>query len=158
MLSSDEIIYKILIDNKKEGNKLLEKFHIRYPSKDVIAQESNSIVIGVVSTEQHEEFLEASSYRDLTEILIVTKIKDYNRAVKVIKTVTREVNRLLKKNTDKFPNRVAIRNIAPEYNQDFVLNKGHIMVECITAPVDDDIEEEEIDAVCKILLEDMEIK
>ena len=64
----------------------------------------------------------------------------------------------MKKNTDKFPNRVAIRNIAPEYNQDFVLNKGHIMVECITAPVDDDIEEEEIDAVCKILLEDMEIK
>ena len=80
MLSTDEIIYSILTNEKKNGNQILNHFQINYPSKKV-ASESNSIFIGVVSSEIHTEMTDASEYKDLIEILITTKIKDYKRAI-----------------------------------------------------------------------------
>ena len=37
-------------------------------------------------------------------------------------------------NRSKFPNRPIIRNINPEFNNDFILTRGHIMIECNTEP------------------------
>lgn len=155
MLSSDEIIYKILSESKKEGNQILQHFHISYPDKTV-ARESNSIYVAVVSSEPNNELFEATEYRDLVEVLVATKIKDYKRAVTVIKTVTREIIRLIKTNED-FDVTPIVRNIAPEYDPNFVLNKGHIMVEVITK-IDDYLDDETVENVCKILVEDIQVE
>lgn len=155
MLSSDEIIYNYLLQEKENGNQLLQYFHISYPSKN-IARESNSIYVACVSSEPESETLEGTEYRDLIEILVVTKIRDYKRAVTVIKTIISEIIRLIKECPD-FVTRPVIRNISPEYNQDFVLTKGHIMVECLSG-VEDYNEPELIGNVCKILIEDIEVK
>ncbi|MBR0369701.1 MAG: hypothetical protein IJH63_03115 [Methanobrevibacter sp.] len=157
MLSTDEIIYSILINEKKNGNQILKHFQISYPSKKV-ASESNSIFIGAVSSEIHTEMTDASEYKDLTEILITTKIKDYKRAIFTIKTVSKEIIKIIKENTDSFPFKPIIRNIAPEYNPSFVLNRGHIMIECLTELEEYNNDEESIEKVCKILLNDIEVE
>ena len=90
MLSIDELIYDILITEQENGNELLQHFHIQYPSPKV-AEESNSIFVAVVSSEPNTEMLDSTEYRDLVEILVVTKIKEYRDAVTVIKTTIREI-------------------------------------------------------------------
>lgn len=155
MLSSDEIILNLLKEAQDNGNRILQHFHISYPDK-TIARESNSIYIGVVSTEPNTELFDATEYRDLVEVMVTTKIKDYRRSVTVIKTVIREINRLIKSNPN-FAIRPVIRNIAPEYNSNFVINKGHIMVEVLTE-IDDFISDETIENVCNILSEDIEVE
>ena len=157
MLSSDETIYSVLKKAKKDGNQVLEHFQIMYPSKKV-ASESNTIFIGVVSSEIHTEMNNASEYKDLIEILITTKIKDYKRAIFTIKTVSKEIIRILKENTDSFPFKPIIRNIAPEYNPNFVLNRGHIMVECLTDIETYENDEESIEKVCSILVNEDKIE
>ena len=153
MLSSDVIIHDLLIKAKNEGNELLQHFHIKYPSPDV-AVESNSIFVGAVSSEPNQELFETTEYRDLVEVLVVTKIRDYENAVTVIKTVIREIVKLIKSSAD-FPVRPIVRNIAPEYNQNFVLTKGHIMVECLTE-IEEEIPEDTVKNVCNILIKEVE--
>lgn len=157
MLSTDEIIYSLLKDEKENGNKILNYFQIMYPSKKV-ASESNTIFIGVVSSELHTEMNDASEYKDLVEILITTKINDYKRAIFTIKTVSKEIIKIIKENSDLFPIKPIIRNIAPEYNPNFVLNRGHIMVECLTDLEKDVVDDESVDKVCKILLDETKIE
>lgn len=157
MLSSDELIYNLLTTAKTDGNPLLEHFYISYPDKTIM-RESNAIYIAVVSTEPSMELYDSTEYRDLVEILVSTKIKDYRRAVNVIKTVIREIIRILKTDAgDDFSIRPVIRNIAPEYNPNYVLNKGHIMVEVITE-IDNVISDETVENVCNILTEDIEVE
>ena len=152
MLSIDELIYDILITEQENGNELLQHFHIQYPSSKV-AEESNSIFVAVVSSEPNTEMLDSTEYRDLVEILVVTKIKEYRDAVTVIKTTIREIIRILKEDT-QFDITPIIRNISAEYNPDFVLNKGHIMVEAITE-IENSTPPETYDKVCQILVEDI---
>lgn len=154
MLSSDEIIYNLILTEKQNGNPILQHFHISYPSTNV-ARESNTIFVAVVSSEPNTELFETTEYKDLIEILIVTKIRDYKRAKFVIKNVTRELIKLIK-NCTEFDVRPIVRNIAPEYNSNFVLNKGHIMIE-ILGELEDETPVETIDKVCSILLEDIEV-
>ena len=156
MLSSDEIIYNILIEAQKHGNPILEHFHIQYPSRK-IAEESNSIFVAVVSSEPNTELFEATEYRDLVEVLVVTKIRDYKDAVTVIKTTIHEIINIIKSNEEDFDVRPIVRNIAPEYNSDFVLNKGHIMVEVLTE-IENEKPQDVYDKVCSILVEDIEVE
>ena len=46
----------------------------------------------------------------------------------------------------------------PEYNPNFVLNRGHIMVECLTDLEKDVVDDESVDKVCKILLDETKIE
>lgn len=154
MLSADEKIYNILT-TAQQDNTLLEKFHIEYPSRK-IAEESNSIFIAAVSSEPENELFEATEYRDLVEILVITKIRDYRDAVTVIKTVIREIIRILKQSEDIFPVTPITRNISAEYNPDYVLNKGHIFVEALTE-IEDNIPDETYEKVCNILVENIEV-
>lgn len=154
MLSSDEIIYNILT-NAQQDNELLQQLHIEYPSRKV-AEESNSIFIAAVSSEPNNEMLDSTEYRDLVEILVTTKIRDYRDAVTVIKTVIREITRILKQ-SNEFDVTPIVRNIAPEYNSNFVLNKGHIMVEVLTE-IEDNIPQETYDKVCSILINNIEVE
>lgn len=151
MLELDEIILKILHDAKRDNNILLKHFIIQHPSKRV-AQESNSIFIACVSSENNIDGFDFSTFRDLVEILIVTKQNEYDKAIKVIKTVSTEICRLIMENTDKFPNKPVIRNINPEFNNDFLLTRGHIMVQCNTDPVTFDLTDDEY-SICDIILE-----
>lgn len=155
MLSSDVIIHDLLLKAKEDGNELLQYFHIGYPSKNV-ARESNSIFVAAVSSEPSMEMFETTEYKDLVEILVVTKIRDYKKAVEVIKTVILEIIRLIK-TSDEFEIRPVVRNIAPEYNPNFVLNKGHIMVECITS-IEDLVSKDKTRNVCNILIGEIEEK
>ena len=133
MLNIDETILQILQMEKKSGNQLLKHFHIQHPSKKVM-EESNSIFVATVSSENNRDGFDFSSFRDLVEILIVTKQKDYYKAITIIKTVSYEICKVIMENRSKFPNRPIIRNINPEFNKDFILTRGHIMIECNTEP------------------------
>ena len=153
MLSTDEIILQILMDEKKAGNTLLQHFHIQHPSKRV-AEESNSIFVACVSSENNLEGYDFNTFKDLVEILIVTKQVDYTKAINIIKTVSKEICRLIIKNQKKFPNKPTIRNINPEFNHDYVLNRGHIMIQCNTEPVSFDITDDEY-SICEVILNEI---
>lgn len=151
MLELDNIILKILTNEKNNGNRLLKHFHIQHPSKRV-AEESNSIFVASVSSENNIDGFDFSSFTDLCEILIVTKQQDYNKAIKIIKTVSYEICRLIMENQNLFPNKPVIRNVNPEFNMDFILTRGHIMVQCKTNPITFDLSEDEYN-ICDLYLE-----
>lgn len=151
MLDTDEIILNILNTSKSNGNQLLQHFHIQYPNKR-IAEESNSIFIATVSSENNIDGFDFSTFTDLVEILVVTKQEDYRKAITIIKTVSKEVCNLIMQNTDKFPNKPVIRNINPELNMDFILTRGHIMIAVNTEPEDFEVSEEEYN-ICNLFLE-----
>ena len=155
MLSTDETILNILINAKQEGNELLQHFKINYPSNQV-AEESNSIFIASVDSEANSIGFDAQSFTDRVEILLVTKNREYQTAIKIIKTVSREVIRLILKNKDLFPNKPIIERVTPEYNVDFVLTRGHIMVQVNTGMDDFDEDSEKL-SVCQILADEMEV-
>ena len=151
MLDTDEIILNILNTAKSNGNQLLKHFHIQYPNKR-IAEESNSIFIATVSSENNIDGFDFSTFTDLVEILIVTKQEDYRKAITIIKTVSKEISKLIMQNTDKFPNKPVIRNINPELNKDFILTRGHLMIAVNTEPVDFEVSTEEYN-ICNLFLE-----
>lgn len=155
ILETDEIIYNILKTAKEDGAKILEPYIIRYPS-DVVMKESNAIYVATVDSESVNEGYDFSQYNDLVEILIVTKQRDYQKAIRVIKGTSRYIVGLIKQNKSQFSNSPIIRNITPEYNRNFVLTRGHIMVQVRTNPIDDIVSEEEQLEICKILVEDIE--
>lgn len=151
MLSTDNVILNILKDEKEKGNEILQPFNISHPSKRV-AMESNSIFVACVSSENQLEGFDFERFKDLVEILIVTKQLDYNDAISLIKTVTYEICHLIHENSDKFPLRPVIRSINPEFNRDYVLTRGHIMVQCITEPVDWNVSDDEYWNVCNVII------
>lgn len=154
MLQSDEIILKILLKAKNEGNQLLEHFKIGYPSKQVV-QESNNIFVGAVDSESNLEGFEFSSFTDLVEVLIVTKNRNYVESVKIIKIVAKEITRLIYENVDLFDEKPVIRNLTPEYNRDFVLTRGHMRIQVKSNP-EQLIPTDEDYCLCNILLEKIE--
>ncbi len=154
MLSTDKTILRLLQEEKRDGNLLLRHFHIQHPNKRV-AEESNSIFIACVSSENQQDGFDFSSFRDLVEILIVTKQKDYSKAIKIIKTVSYEICRIIMNNRNRFVNKPIIRNVNPEFNNDFVLTRGHIMIEAVTEPVDFEITDEMYNICDLILNEDV---
>lgn len=154
MLQSDEIILKILLKAKNDGNQLLEHFKIGYPSKHVV-QESNNIFVGAVDSESNLEGFEFSSFTDLVEVLIVTKNRNYVESVKIIKIVAKEITRLIYENVDLFDEKPVIRNLTPEYNRDFVLTRGHMRIQVKSNP-EQLIPTEEDYCLCNILLEKIE--
>lgn len=150
MLSTDDIILQILRDAKNDGNGLLKYFHIQHPSNR-IAQEDNNIFVACVSSENNIEGFEHSTFKDLVEVLIVTKQLEYEKAVLIIKNVSFEICRLIMENSNKFPNKPVIRNINPEFNKDYVLTRGHIMIQVNTAPIDFNVSDEDY-KICSIIL------
>lgn len=155
MLSTDETILNILIDAKTEGNELLQYFKINYPSEKV-SEESNSIFIASVDSESHTLAMDSQAFVDRVEVLIVTKNRDYQKAIDIIKTVSKEVISLVMKNSHLFPNKPVVERVTPEYSNDFVLTRGHIMFRVNTGMDDFDIAEEKT-RICQILTEDMEV-
>lgn len=154
MLHSDEIILQILLNAKNDGNELLQHFKIGYPSKQVV-QESNNIFVGAVDSESNIEGYEFSSYTDLVEVLIVTKNRNYAESVKIIKIVAKEIAKLIYENIDLFDNKPIIRNITPEYNRDFVLTRGHMMIQ-VKSKVESLVPSEDEYTLCNILLNKIE--
>ena len=155
MLSTDETILNILIDAKTEGNELLQYFKINYPSEKV-SEESNSIFIASVDSESHTLAMDSQAFVDRVEVLIVTKNRDYQKAIDIIKTVSKEVISLVMKNSHLFPNKPVVERVTPEYSNDFVLTRGHIMFRVNTEIDDFDITEEKL-RICQILTEDMDV-
>lgn len=170
MLSTDEKIVEILLKEKYENdNPLLKHFKISYPD-NTIAQMSNSIFVGVADYETKENGYDFDRGTDLVDILVVTKKRDnqgskksdkkiYSESKKIIKTVMLEIRRLLQKdeNVTILGGLPRFRNITPEYSQNYVLNRGHMMLQL---PVIDMIEDndEDLRCVCELLLENIEIE
>lgn len=155
MLSTDEIIIQILSQAKKDNNDLIKHFKISYPSNQV-AQESNTIFVASVDAETQEIGYDFQTYLDRVEILIVTKNKEYQKAIMIIKTVSREIIRLIRENSNLFENTPIVERVTPEYNKDFVLTRGHLMVQVKTKP-DDANFDDDFRRVCQILTEDMDV-
>lgn len=155
MLSTDEIIVNILLNAKQKEHNLLKHFKIGYPSQ-LIAEESNSIFVASVDSESNGIGYEHQSFVDRVEVLIVTKNKDYQKAIQIIKTVSREIIRLVMANSEQFDNKPIVERVTPEYNRDFVLTRGHIMFRVNTNPDDFSIEDDYY-TVCQILTDDMEV-
>jgi len=124
-----------------------------------LAQENNTILVACVSSENQLSGFDFEEFRDLVEILIVTKQEDNIKASKIIKTVSYEICRLIMKNMELFPNKPIIRNINPFFDVDMTLTRGQVMVNVNTEPVDFDLSEDIITEVCNLISEDnIEIK
>lgn len=155
MLTTDEIILNILLDAKNKGNDLLQHFKINYPS-DRVAEESNSIFIASVDAQGHTVAMDSQAFIDKVEVLIVTKNQEYQKAIRIIKTVSREVIRLVMENKNLFPVKPVVERVTPEYNKDFVLTRGHIMFQ-VKTEMDDFSRDDEILTICQILTENMDV-
>lgn len=155
MLSSDEIIKDILIEEKRNGNRILEPFNIQYPNQR-LAEESNNIFIATVSSENNLDGFDFSTFQDLVEIYVITKQLEYEKAIILIKAVCSEICGLIMKHRDRFSTKPVIRNINPEFNKDFVLNRGRIMVQVVTEPVDFELSKDEYN-VCEVILDEIKI-
>ena len=153
MLNTDETILNILLTAKNNGNKLLKHFKISYPDK-TLAEENNCILVAVVSAENNLTGFDSQTFKDLVEILVITKQKDNRKAIRIIKTVSKEICQLIMDNIDQFPNKPVIRNINPFFDVDLVLNRGQVMVQCNTAPFDWINTDGDIETVCNLLSED----
>lgn len=170
MLTTDEKIVEILMKEKVENNNpLLQYFKISYPN-NTIAQMSNTIFVGVADYESKENGFEFDKGTDLVDILVVTKKMDnkgnkktdkqiYSESKKIIKTVMLEIRRILQKeeNIEILGGLPRFRNITPEYSPNYVLNRGHMMLQL---NVIDDIEydSENIESVCSLLVENIDIE
>lgn len=169
MLLADDKIVQILLKEKENGNQLLQHFKISYPD-NTVAQMSNSIYVAVADYENKENGFDFDKGVDLIDILVVTKKRDNQRSKKtdktmyseskmIIKTVMLEIRRILQKdeNVAILGSMPRFRNITPEYNSNYVLNRGHMMVQvnCIDEIVED---KENIQCVCELLIEDIEIE
>lgn len=157
MLSTDTQIIEILQKSKNEGNNLLKHFKIGYPTRE-LAQENNTILVACVSSENQLDGFDFDQFRDLVEILIITKQKDNHKAIKIIKTVSYEICKLIMSNSDLFPNKPIIRNINPFFDVNMVLTRGQVMVNVNTEPVDYDISPETYKNVELLLDEDIIIE
>lgn len=157
MLSADNTILEILLNAKKDGNKLLQHFKIAYPSKQ-LAQENNTILVAAVSSENNLNGFEFEQFIDLVEILVVTKHKDNQKAIKIIKAISYEICRLIMEHQDQFPNKPVIRNINPFFDTDLILNRGQIMIQVISEPVDFEITPEYIEEISDLLIEDIKVE
>lgn len=157
MLSSDTQIIEILQKSKNEGNSLLKHFKIGYPTRE-LAQENNTILVACVSSENQLDGFDFDQFRDLVEILIITKQKDNHKAIKIIKTLSYEICKLIMSNSDLFPNKPIIRNINPFFDVNMVLTRGQVMVNVNTEPVDYDINPETYEDVELLLDEDIIIE
>ena len=158
MLESDEIIYNILQEAKKEGDEILSYFHISYPNRK-LAEENNCIYIGVVSSESLTEGFIFSQYRDMTEIVITTKKIDYREALTLIKLVAKHIIHLIYMHQDMFPERPVIRTINPEYNNQMVLNRGHILIQSVSPVITDDYDTEDtVSCVKEIITREIKIE
>ena len=157
MLSTDTQIIEILQKSKNEGNNLLKHFKIGYPTRE-LAQENNTILVACVSSENQLDGFDFDQFRDLVEILIITKQKDNHKAKKIIKTVSYEICKLIMINSDLFPNKPIIRNINPFFDVNMVLTRGQVMVNVNTEPVDYDISPETYEDVELLLDEDIIIE
>lgn len=155
MLNTDEIIVNILLTAKEDGNELLQYFKIGHPSNR-IAEESNSIFVASVDSEAREIGYGFQTFLDKVEILIVTKNQEYLKAIEIIKTVSREVMRLINSNKELFANKPVFERVTPEYNSNYALTRGHIMVQVKTEPLDFDAEED-YRRVCQILTDEMDV-
>lgn len=163
MLQTDERILKILLEEKKEGNKLLKHFKISYPNKK-LAQQSNNIFVACVSYEENNKGFEHIEGKDLIEIVIVTKKVDNPKKKKdeysdnkfIIKTVMKEIRRLLlsDKHRKTLKGKPIFRNVSPEYNSNYLFNRGHMLIELRTIEDYDDFDSD-IDYV-NFLLGDVE--
>lgn len=153
MLDADNTILEILLNAKKEGNELLKHFHIAYPNKQLV-QENNTILVAVVSSENRLDGFDFEQFTDLVEILVVTKHKDNNKAIRIIKAVSYEICKLIMQNSDLFPNKPVIRNINPYFDNDLILSRGQIMIQVVTEPVDFEITKDEYSRVCELIVED----
>ena len=157
MLSTDTQIIEILQKSKNEGNNLLKHFKIGYPTRE-LAQENNTILVACVSSENQLDGFDFDQFRDLVEILIITKQKDNHKAIKIIKPVSYEICKLIMSNSDLFPNKPIIRNINPFFDVNMVLTRGQVMVNVNTEPVDYDISPETYKNVELLLDEDIIIE
>lgn len=164
MLQTDEKILKILLTEKENGNKLLKHFKISYPNKK-LAQQSNNIFVACVSYEETNKGFEFIEGKDLVEIVVVTKKIDnpnfrkdeYNDSKFIIKTVMKEIRKLLLSNKYRhiLKNKPIFRNISPEYNSNYLFNRGHLLIELKTIENYDEFDDE-IEYVNKLLLGDVE--
>ena len=155
MLNTDETILDILLNAKTDGNDLLHYFKINYPSKKV-SEESNTIFVASVDSEAHTVAMDSQAFVDRVEVLIVTKNRDYQKAINIIKTVSREVISLVMQNSNLFPNKPIVERVTPEYSNDFVLTRGHIMFRVNTGMDDFDATDEKL-RICQILKDDMDV-
>ena len=155
MLDTDTIILETLL-NAQKTNPLLKHFEISYPNKSLM-DEVNKIEVSCVSAENNVTGFEFESFTDLVEIVISTKKLSYNKSIRVIKSVAIEIRKELKKNP-YLAQRLVTRSISPLYEKGtFHIKKGHILFQFKTEPEKDELSEDEIDKICKILVEDIEV-
>ena len=104
---------------------------------------------------------------DLVDILVVTKKRPnkygkkldkliYDESKHIIKMVMLEIRRILRleENITILGGVPRFRNITPEYNRNFVINRGHMMVQLKVIDEFEDYEEE-FKNVCEILMNEI---
>lgn len=115
MFDIDYKILSYLLAKQKEGDTILEQFNIRFPSKS-ISQNSNSIFIGLAESTATDRTHESQYYNNLVDIIITTKNKEYVKASKIFRAVSKRVISLLRQSKE-FSDSFNVVSFIPKYDE-----------------------------------------
>lgn len=115
MFDIDYKILSFLLAKQNEGDAILEQFNIRFPSKR-ISQDSNSIFIGLAESTATDRTHESQYYNNLVDIIITTKNKEYVKASKIFRAVSKRVISLLRQSKE-FSDSFNVVSFIPKYDE-----------------------------------------
>lgn len=115
MFDIDYKILSYLLAKQKEGDTILEQFNIRFPSKS-ISQNSNSIFIGLAESTATDRTHESQYYNNLVDIIITTKNKEYVKASKIFRAVSKRIISLLRQSKE-FSDSFNVVSFIPKYDE-----------------------------------------
>ena len=121
MFDIDYKILSFLLAKQKEGDTILEQFNIRFPSKS-ISQNSNSIFIGLAESTATDSTHESQYYNNLIGIIITTKNKDYVKASKIFRAVSKRIISLLRQSKE-FSDSFNVVSFIPKYDESTLVLK-----------------------------------
>lgn len=115
MFDIDYKILSFLLAKQNEGDAILEQFKIQFPSKR-ISHDSNSIFIGLAESTATDRTHESQYYNNLVDIIITTKNKEYIKAIKIFRAVSKRVISLLRQSKE-FSDSFNVVSFIPKYDE-----------------------------------------
>lgn len=121
MFDIDYKILSFLLAKQNEGDAILEQFKIQFPSKR-ISHDSNSIFIGLAESTATNKTHESQYYNNLVDIIITTKNKEYVKASKIFRAVSKRVISLLRQSKE-FSDSFNVVSYIPKYDESTLVLK-----------------------------------
>ena len=127
-MTSDILIYNIL---KSTDNTFISDCNVKFIDKSVPAEEDDTIYIANVDLETIRETFNSVEYKALVNIYVKTKNTDYVDGSRFLRTVVKNIKKVLRDNVDCKQRHITFRNTTYEYGGKYTLKGLHLLVQLV---------------------------